>query len=346
MSTITASPISGLTDEQRDFRAAIRDFAERECGTREQRERSPTATRSPTTRRSTSSSAELGWLGVSIPEDYGGAGGGDGRPRASSSRRSMRGLVPIAGFGVSLIVAGAYERFGTEEQKQEILGGIAGGRVEAIAMSEPEAGSDVGALSCKAERQRRRLRGQRPEDLDLRRPPRRPHPARRPHRQLGLQARGPDDVLGPDRRRGLEIRGIETMGGKEVNDVFFTDCHVAAERVLGEEGNGWMQLMAGLNVERLILAATVLGHRAAGVRRRARLRQGAQAVRPADRLLPGAQAPHRRPRDRARVHPPAGLRRRPQGRRRPAHDAARARPRWRSSRPPRSPSTSRSRACR
>ena len=65
---------------------------------------------------------------------------------------TMRGLVPIAGYGVSLIVAGAYERFGTEEQKQEILGGICEGRVEAIAMSEPEAGSDVGNLSCKAER--------------------------------------------------------------------------------------------------------------------------------------------------------------------------------------------------
>ena len=52
-----------------------------------------------------------------------------------------------------MIVAGAYERFGTEEQKQEILGGIVAGTVEAIAMSEPEAGSDVGALKCKAARE-------------------------------------------------------------------------------------------------------------------------------------------------------------------------------------------------
>ena len=51
-----------------------------------------------------------------------------------------------------MITAGAVERFGTEEQKQEILGGVARGRVEAIAMSEPEAGSDVGNLSCRAER--------------------------------------------------------------------------------------------------------------------------------------------------------------------------------------------------
>src|SRR4029079_7368107 len=58
---------------------------------------------------------------------------------------------------------------------------------------------------------------------------------------------------------GIEIRGIQTMGGKEVNDVFLTDCYVPEERVLGQVDGGWMQLMAGLNVERLILAATALG---------------------------------------------------------------------------------------
>ena len=63
----------------------------------------------------------------------------------------------------------------------------------------------------------------------------------------------------PTDAEGVEIRGIQTMGGKEVNDVFLTDCFIADERVLGEPGNGWMQLMAGLNVERLILAATALG---------------------------------------------------------------------------------------
>ena len=52
---------------------------------------------------------------------------------------------------------------------------------------------------------------------------------------------------------GIEIRGIQTMGGKGVSDVFLTD-YVPEERVLGQVDGGWMQLMAGLNVERLILA--------------------------------------------------------------------------------------------
>src|SRR4029079_19522741 len=50
-----------------------------------------------------------------------------------------------------------------------------------------------------------------------------------------------------------------TMGGREVNDVFFTDCVLPEDALIGEEDHGWTQLMAGLNVERLILAAQALG---------------------------------------------------------------------------------------
>ena len=58
---------------------------------------------------------------------------------------------------------------------------------------------------------------------------------------------------------GLEVRGIDTMGGREVNDVFFTDCEIPAVRLLGVQDQAWMQLMAGLNHERLIIAAQALG---------------------------------------------------------------------------------------
>jgi len=58
---------------------------------------------------------------------------------------------------------------------------------------------------------------------------------------------------------GVEIRPIDTLGGREVNDVFFTDCHVPEDRLLGRHDHAWMQLMAGLNHERLIIAAQLLG---------------------------------------------------------------------------------------
>jgi len=168
-------------------------------------------------------------------------------------------MAPIGGFGVSMIVAGAYERFGTEEQKREILGGIVDGRVEAIAMSEPGAGSDVGALQCRAVRSGGGfvVNGQKTWISDA-------HLAG--HILLvcrtdagGSKHDGLTMLSVPAGSEGMEVRPIETMGGEVVNDVFFSDCHVPSDRLLGEEGGAWAQLMAGLNAERLILAALMLG---------------------------------------------------------------------------------------
>ncbi len=258
MSTITATSVSGLTDEQVDFREAIRDFAKREVGTAEQREKLTDGYLELHNQEIYEKLAKLGWLGVSIDEEYGGAGGGM-VDACIFLEETMRGLVPIAGYGVSLIVAGAYERFGTEEQKQEMLGGISRGRVEAIAMSEPEAGSDVGNLKCRIERHNGDyvLNGQKTwisaahladHVLVVGRSD-----------SSGSKHEGMTMISVPTDSEGIEINGIQTMGGKEVNDVFLTDCHVPADRMIGTEGGGWMQLMAGLNVERLILAATALG---------------------------------------------------------------------------------------
>lgn len=247
-----------LTDERRDFVAAIRDFAQRECGTAEKREALTDGYTELHNRDLVEQLGELGWLGASIPEEYGGTGGGM-IDACLFLEEGFRGLLPMAGYPVSLIVAGAYERFGTEEQKQEILGGICRGRVEAIAMSEPEAGSDVGNLSCKAEQSNGGfvLNGQKTwisaahiadHILVIARSD-----------SSGSKHEGLTMLSVPTDSDGIEINGIETMGGKEVNDVFLTDCYVPSERVLGEVGGGWMQLMAGLNVERLIVAANALG---------------------------------------------------------------------------------------
>src|SRR6266536_3723789 len=140
-----------ITEEQQAFVDAVRDFAARECGTREQRDALTDHGREPHNPDVYQRVADLGWLGIAIPEAYGGAGGG-AVDTCLFLEEFARGQIPIGFYSVSMIVAGAYERFGTAEQKQEILAGIAGGSVEAIAMSEPEAGSDVGSLQCRAER--------------------------------------------------------------------------------------------------------------------------------------------------------------------------------------------------
>ena len=257
MTTATTEP-GGFTDEQLAFREAVREFAARECGTPEQRE---ALTKGYTDFQNMDlyrKLAGLGWLGVAIPEEYGGSGGGM-VDLCLFLEEISRGMIPAGEFGISSIVAGAYERFGTEEQKEEILRGIVDGNVEAIAMSEPEAGSDVGSLSCRAERVNGHyvINGQKTWISGA-------HNAahilliarseRTENKHEGLTM-----ISVPIEAEGMEVRPIETMGGREVNDVFFTDCEVAAERVLGREGQAWTQLMAGLNVERLILAAMMLG---------------------------------------------------------------------------------------
>src|SRR5206468_8688787 len=126
-------------------------FCQRECGTQEQRKGLTNGYTEAHSDALYRKMAELGWLGVTIPDAYGGSGGGM-LDACLFMEESSRGLAPIGGYATTLIVAGATQRFGTAAQKEEILGGIASGSVEAIAMTEPEAGSDVGALSCKAER--------------------------------------------------------------------------------------------------------------------------------------------------------------------------------------------------
>ena len=140
-----------LSDEQRDFVSAIRDFCERECGTQEKREQLTEHHSIQHNAELYRKIAELGWLGVTIPEEYGGSGG-TMLDACLFMEETSRGLAPIGGYATTLIVAGATKRFGSEDQKQRILGGISKGSVEAIAMTEPESGSDVGSLSTEAVR--------------------------------------------------------------------------------------------------------------------------------------------------------------------------------------------------
>jgi alkylation response protein AidB-like acyl-CoA dehydrogenase len=252
------TPTLQLTDERRAFVESIRDFCRRECGTREQRDRLTNGGEHAHSQELYERMADLGWLGVAVPEEYGGSGAG-AVDMCLLLDELAYGRAPVGGIGTTFIVAGAYERFGTDEQKQEILGGIVRGAVEAIAMSEPESGSDVGSMRCRIEHRDDAylVNGHKTwisnahisEHILL----------------VGRTTRGESKHDGltmlnvPAGAAGMELRPIDTMGGREVNDVFFTDCVLPGDALLGGEDHGWTQLMAGLNVERLILAAQALG---------------------------------------------------------------------------------------
>src|SRR3954451_15048001 len=238
-----------LTDERRAFVESVQDFCRRECGTREQRDRLTDSGAHTHNQQIFERMAQLGWLGVSIDEEYGGTGGG-AVDMCLLLDELAYGLAPVGGIGTTFIVAGAYERFGTDEQKREILGGIVDGAVEAIAMSEPEAGSDVGALSCRAERRDGTylINGQKTW-ISNARDARHILLVARSSRE-GTKHEGLTMLSVPAGAEGMEIRPIETMGGREVNDVFFDDCALDAGVLLGTEGQGWRQLMAGPHYQR------------------------------------------------------------------------------------------------
>ena len=257
MTTATTSP-EGLTDEQRDFAAAIRDFCKRELGTPEQRERVTNGYAVSHSAEIYKKMADLGWLGITIDEELGGSGGGM-VDACVFMEETARGLAPIGGYGTTLIVAGAVQRFGSDEQKQKILGGIAGGSVEAIAMTEPEAGSDVGSLTTQAERVNGGyvLNGTKvfcsnAHISDHVLVVARTSKGESKHEGLSM-------IFVPTDNPNMEIKPIDTMGGRETNYLYLTDCEAPEDAVLGQVDAGWVQLMAGLNVERLILAAIQLG---------------------------------------------------------------------------------------
>jgi alkylation response protein AidB-like acyl-CoA dehydrogenase len=247
-----------LTDEQRNFVAAIRDFCAKETGTPEQREKLTDGYTEQHNFEIYKQMADLGWLGVTIPEEYGGSGGSM-LDACLFMEETSRGLAPINGYATTLIVAGATKRFGTEEQKQKVLGGIASGSVEAIAMTEPEAGSDVGSLTTEAKSTNGGfvINGQKvfisnahisDHVLVVCRT------TKTDNKHEGLSM-----LSVPHDTPGMEITRMDTMGGREISTVYLTDCEVPENALLGEADRGWTQLMAGLNVERLILAATNLG---------------------------------------------------------------------------------------
>lgn len=247
----------GLTDEQRDFVAAIRDFCARECGP-DRLDALTDGGRDPHSHEVAARMAELGWYGLTIPERYGGSGGSF-LDATLFLEETARGQAPVGAYGVTLICVGALNRFGSDDQKADLLGRVARGGTLAIAMSEADAGSDVAALKCRARRDGDEwvLDGSKMWCSFA-------HKASHvlivcrtgegAERHDGLSM-----IFVPRDADGFEMRPIDTLGGEDTNELHLDGVRVPAGNLLGTEGGGWTQLMAGLNNERVILAALALG---------------------------------------------------------------------------------------
>ncbi len=219
--------------------------------------------------------AEAGWLGICIPEEYGGSGLGITEATimmeviaASGAGMSGATAVHLNIFGLNPVVV-----FGTAEQKARMLPPIARGEVKAcFGVTEPTTGLDTTRLKTRAERKGDRyvVNGQKvwistAQVADTILLLARTTPIE--------QCRSPADGISLfytrlDRTRA-SVREIEKMGRKAVdsNEIFFEDMEVPVEDRIGEEGKGFRYILHGLNPERVLIAAEAVGIGRAALRR-------------------------------------------------------------------------------
>jgi acyl-CoA dehydrogenase len=222
--------------------------------------------------------AEAGWLGIAMPEEYGGSGlgiteaailmqavaeSGAGFSGASAIHMNIFGLHPVVVFG-------------TDEQKKRFLPPLIAGREKAcFAVTEPDAGLDTTHMKTRAVRHGDRyvLSGRKiwtstaqvAEKMLILARTTPIEEAARPSQGMSL--------FYTDLDRGkVEVREIAKMGRKAVdsNLLFIDGLEVPAQDRIGEEGKGFQYILHGMNPERILIAAEAVGLGRAALMRAAR----------------------------------------------------------------------------
>jgi alkylation response protein AidB-like acyl-CoA dehydrogenase len=252
---VSAVRESELTQEHGDFQAMVRDFVEREIVPyHDGWERAGLVDREVWRR-----AGKLGLLGIDVPEEYGGGGVRDFRYQVILSEEIMR--VGATGIGFALhndVVAPYLLDLATDEQKQRWLPGFCSGElVTAIAMTEPEAGSDLQSIRTTAypDGEDYVLKGTKTfitngihADLVIVVARTRPGQGARGLSLLVVERGMP----GFTRGRKLEKIG---MAAQDTAELFFDEVRVPAANLLGRPGRAFLHLAANLPQERLGIAA-------------------------------------------------------------------------------------------
>ncbi len=210
--------------------------------------------------------AEGGYLGASIPEEYGGWG--------ASLSESCVILEEVNRCGgnagpahAQMYTMGTLLKHGSEEQKREYLPKIADGelRLQAFGVTEPEAGTDTTSLKTTAVRDGdeyvvngRKIYISRVQHSDLMILLVRTTPLEEVEkRSKGISAFLIDlrEAVG----HGLTVEPRRVMMNNETNELAFEDLRIPARSLIGEEGEGFRYILDGLNAERILIAAECVG---------------------------------------------------------------------------------------
>lgn len=222
--------------------------------------------------------AESGWLGICIPEEYGGSGLGITEAAlmmqtisASGAGMSGASAVHMNIFGLSPVVI-----FANDEQKRRMLPPLVAGKEKAcFAVTEPDAGLNTTRLKTQAVRNGDHyvLSGSKvfistaqvaEKMLILARTT--------PLDQVGKPTEGLSLFYTDLDRRFVEARVIDKMGRKAVdtNQLFIDGLKVPVEDRIGEEGKGFQYILHGMNPERILIASEAIGLGKVALQRAAR----------------------------------------------------------------------------
>ncbi|MBW7851266.1 MAG: isovaleryl-CoA dehydrogenase [Rhodospirillales bacterium] len=206
---------------------------------------------------------DIGVLGITVEEEYGGAGLGY-LEHVVAMEEISRGSASVGlSYGAhSNLCVNQIRRNGNEQQKRRYLPKlISGEHVGALAMSEPNAGSDVVSMKLRADKKGDRyvLNGTKmwitngPEADTL---------VVYAKTDVNAGPRGITAFLIEKGMKGFSVaQKLDKLGmrGSNTGELVFEDCEVPAENVLGQVGRGVNVLMSGLDYERAVLAAGPLG---------------------------------------------------------------------------------------
>ena len=208
---------------------------------------------------------EAGYLACMIPEEHGGPGLGI-REGAVILEEINRSGGNAAACHAQMYTMGTLLRHGSGGQKRRWLPGIAAGetRLQAFAVTEPDAGSDTTSISTFAEKRGNRYvvtgkkifisRVQYSELMIL---------LARTTRleEVEKKTRGLSVFLVDLRDAGDRIRvsPLDTMINHDTNAVFFDGLEVPEENLIGKEGDGFAYILSGMNAERILLASESVG---------------------------------------------------------------------------------------